>query len=34
MDFLEVMRKRRSCRAFDPAKKVSREDLRRGISDR
>ena len=27
MDFLDVMRKRRSCRAFDPAKLVSREDL-------
>ena len=27
MDFLDVMRKRRSCRAFDPAKTVSRDDL-------
>ncbi len=27
MDFLEVMRKRRSCRAFDPNRQVSREDL-------
>ena len=27
MDFLEVMRNRRSCRAFDPAKTVCREDL-------
>ena len=27
MDFLDVMRKRRSCRAFDPARSVSREDL-------
>jgi nitroreductase len=27
MDFLEVMKNRRSCRAFDPAKSVSREDL-------
>ena len=27
MDFLEIMRKRYSCRAFDPEKSVSREDL-------
>ena len=27
MDFLEIMRTRRSCRAFDPEKSVSREDL-------
>ncbi|MBE6376810.1 MAG: nitroreductase [Lentisphaerae bacterium] len=27
MDFLEMMRQRRSCRSFDPAKSVSREDL-------
>ena len=27
MDFLDVMNKRRSCRAFDPSKSVSREDL-------
>lgn len=27
MDFLEIMRSRRSCRTFDPAKQVSREDL-------
>ena len=27
MDFLEIMRQRRSCRAFDPEKSVSREDL-------
>ena len=27
MDFLDIMRKRRSCRAFDPEKVVSREDL-------
>ena len=27
MDFLDIMRNRRSCRAFDPEKKVSREDL-------
>lgn len=27
MDFLEVMRKRRSCRAFNPDRQVAREDL-------
>ena len=27
MDFLEMMRNRRSCRAYDPAKTVSREEL-------
>ena len=27
MDFLEMMKQRRSCRSFDPAKSVSREDL-------
>lgn len=27
MDFLEIMRQRRSCRAFDASKTVSREDL-------
>ena len=27
MDFLEIMRERKSCRAYDPEKKVSREDL-------
>ena len=27
MDFLEIMKKRRSCRSFDPEKSVSREDL-------
>ena len=27
MDFLEMMQKRRSCRAYDPAKSVSREEL-------
>lgn len=27
MDFLEIMRSRRSCRAFDPEKTVSRDDL-------
>ena len=27
MDFLEIMRSRKSCRAYDPSKKVSREDL-------
>ena len=27
MDFLEIMRSRRSCRSFDEQKKVSREDL-------
>ena len=27
MDFLEIMRRRRSCRAFNPEKTVSREDL-------
>ena len=27
MDFLEMMRQRKSCRSFDPEKQVSREDL-------
>ena len=27
MDFLEIMNQRRSCRAFDPEKSVSREEL-------
>ncbi len=27
MDFLEIMKQRRSCRSFDPEKQVSREDL-------
>ena len=27
MDFLEIMQQRHSCRSFDPAKSVSREDL-------
>ena len=27
MDFLEIMKKRHSCRAYDPGKTVSREDL-------
>ena len=27
MDFLEVMKQRKSCRAYDPEKQVSREDL-------
>ena len=27
MDFVEMMQKRRSCRAYDPAKSVSREEL-------
>lgn len=27
MDFLEIMQQRRSCRSFDPARQVSREDL-------
>lgn len=27
MDFLEMMRTRKSCRAYDPAKSVQREDL-------
>ena len=27
MDFLEMMKQRRSCRSFDPAKSVSREDI-------
>ena len=27
MEFLEIMRQRRSCRSFDPARQVSREDL-------
>ena len=27
MDFLEIMKERRSCRSFDPEKNVSREDL-------
>ena len=27
MDFLEIMRERKSCRTYDPEKKVSREDL-------
>ena len=27
MDFLEMMKQRRSCRSFDPEKTVSREDL-------
>ena len=27
MDFLDIMKQRRSCRAFDPEKTVSREEL-------
>ena len=27
MDFLDIMRERRSCRCYDPEKQVSREDL-------
>ena len=27
MDFLEMMKQRRSCRAYDPTRQVSREDL-------
>ena len=27
MDFLDIMNQRKSCRAYDPAKQVSREDL-------
>ena len=27
MDFLEIMQQRKSCRAYDPEKQVSREDL-------
>ena len=27
MDFLEIMKQRKSCRAYDPAKSVSREEL-------
>lgn len=27
MDFLEIMRERKSCRSYDPDKKVTREDL-------
>lgn len=27
MDFLEIMKQRKSCRAYDPEKQVSREDL-------
>ncbi len=27
MDFLEIMRERKSCRKYDPDKKVSREEL-------
>ena len=27
MDFLDIMKQRKSCRAYDPAKQVSREDL-------
>ena len=27
MDFLEIMRERKSCRAYDPSKKVTRDEL-------